>query len=498
MEVTLIIYVLIFDEINLFRSLYWVELSKNDRGVIMQSDLFGNNIVPFFNHMEDCSCPYHPLVRPVITIDNTDPHNLVLYWVSLEGNLHIADLDGCVCNSILSLAEDNALPATSLTVDQTYIYWSNAQDDKLYYIDKVYIYENEIQEFPMGNSRTIRALGQSLQPYPNSECLVPYQTTYKVTQVSKTATSITIKLPEPVTQFACAKFNLPATLYTIYVTCCIEDTSDDCDSQCNLKFQTYDSEVTIHKLKPYTKYKFTLTVSNYYVNTDYLNLDTNGVILRTAAGAPSKPQNVTVQPLTPTLAAVQWMPPKILNAEAVRYEVHWRSVQLVNGVRPKAEQLIKHTERPKDGCFSAMLNSLLPGHEYLVYVRAYPAQFNDTFSQSEEQALKMFPEPNNLTLTNASVNAINISWLPHDKLTSTYALQYTQVGLEKWKLALNYTYNKDKVAFLISNLQSRTLYKFRLFLKYRNYSEPFIWPDDSRFTFQTLGNITKKFFYLFL
>jgi len=51
-------------------------------------------------------------------------------------------------------------------------------------------------------------------------------------------------------------------------------------------------------------------------------------------------------------------------------------------------------------------------------------------------------------------------------------------------------YNKE-IIYHIGNLNSGTLYKFRLILKYPEYEENFTWPADERFIFSTLGKQTK-------
>lgn len=213
----------------------------------------------------------------------------------------------------------------------------------------------------------------------------------------------------------------------------------------------------------------------------------SGVVLRTGAGVPTAPENVTVEALTPTLAVVYWMPPKILNAAAVRYEVHWRLDTLINGARPKGEQLITDTEHTADGRFFTLLEPWLPDQKYLVFVRAYPAHFSNVYSESPGQEVKMFPEPNNLTLTGVTVNSLNVSWVPSVNLTIKYTLEYKDVAVESWRIANDSKVDKDRVTYFIRNLQPRTLYKFRLLLRYPSHKKDFVWPTDGRFTFQTLG-----------
>ncbi|XP_015585702.1 proto-oncogene tyrosine-protein kinase ROS isoform X3 [Cephus cinctus] len=478
--------VLKLDILPLFGILYWVEQTKYDRGVMMQSDLNGKNIQPFFNHNEDCSCPYRPTVLPVMAIDDTDPQNPVIYWVSREGHLNIADIDGCVCNLVINQEYERGLPPTSLTVDKMNVYWSSMLTDRIYFVNKLYPDVRGIREFYLSNVTSMKAIGKSLQSYPPSDCLVPTGEENKIEEISKTASSIKIRLPEPLSHVGCESYHLPGTLYSILVKKCMEDEDFPCEGSYKMKFETFEREIVIPNLKPFSKYRFDLGLRNHY---GYVEASQSTVILWTEAGAPTTPENVTVQALTPTLAAVYWMPPKILNGAEVRYEVHWRSIRLVNGVRQKGEQLIKSTEAPANGLFWAMLQPLLPGQEYVVYVRAYPANVSDAYSESAGDVVKMYPEPSNLTLTGVSVNSLNVSWTPTVNLTISHVLEFTTVGLEKWQVAKSPKILTDCVEYYIDGLQPRTLYKFRLILKYPTYEEDFIWPSDARFTFQTLGDV---------
>ena len=425
-----------------------------------------------------------------MAVDNTDTQTPVIYWISQEGHLNIAGIDGCICNLVLSPGFNNGLPPNSLTVDKINVYWSSSTNDKINYINKLYPDEQDIRTFYLDNLRSIKATGKSIQPYPVSDCLIFNQVVYNCEEISKTATSITVKLPPPKPLIGCEAYNLPGTLYTIYISQCLENDPNKCESSDKIKLQTYKREIEVKNLKPFTKYRFKLALSNYYGDAESLSLEFGpGVVLRTAAGAPTTPENVTVEALTPTLAAVHWLPPKKLNAAAVRYEVHWRSVRQVNGVRQKGEQLIKNTEKPTDGKFTAMLKPLLPGQDYLVYVRAYPAHFSDAYSESPGKIVTMYPEPFNVKLTGVSVNALNLSWVPTENLTVSHVLEYTNVGLEKWQVANDSVINGNQIEYRIRGLLSRTLYKFRLLLRYPTYEQDFIWPTDSGFTFETLGKL---------
>lgn len=455
----------------------------------MRSDLNGENVQPFFESGSRCSCPDRPSVIPAMTIDKTNIQRPVMYWISLEGHLNVADIHGCYCNVVMSAITSGGLLPISLTVDKIHVFWTVLTKDQIYFSKKEYpSYTNKtnipktfVKSFTfLPNVRSIKAFGKSLQPYPTVNCLIPRQLPYNAEKIRETTNSITVKLPTPVFDYeVCEKYNLPTTLYTIYASQCLNE-----DNKCErIKMQTYEQQYEIRNLKPFTKYKIKLALNNSYGNLDI----SDGVVLRTGVGTPGRPENLTVQVLTPTLMAVYWTPPKVLNSAAVIYEVHWRSTRLINGVRQKGERLIKDTERMADSRFFTTLQPLLPGEEYAVYVRVYPVHFNEFHNESFNRSVQMYPEPNNLTLSGASMNSLNISWVPSQNLTIGYILEYKDVALEEWQNTTKVNTKKDRMTYCIEGLQPRTLYKFRLVLRYPVYKKNFIWPTDGRFTFQTLG-----------
>lgn len=457
----------------------------------MQSDLEGKNVQYFFgSNGSTCTCPQRPSISTLM-IDKTNIQKPIMYWISSNGRLNVADIyiTGCACNMVLR----ESFATAALTVDKMNIYWSNETNDQIYFLRKEQSFiaskENaskpEVKSFYLPNVRRIRALGKSLQPYPIAKCLMPRQTDYNVERVSETANSIVVSLPEPSSEDGCLKYNLPTTQYTIQVSHCSKNDPSKCEE---IRVQTYERRHEIKNLKPFTEYKLKLALSNFYTDLLSMKLEFGvDVTLKTSAGKPSMPQNVTVQALTPTLAAVYWMPPKTLNSAVVHYEVHWRSLSLENGVRHKGDRLIKRPERTADGRYFTTLQPLRPGKDYLVYVRVYPAHFNDFYNESRSQIIRMYSEPNNLTMSGVSVNSMNISWTPSVNLTVGYMLEYKDVAIEEWLIARYVEMNESQVTYRVENLQPRTLYKFRLRLKYPMHKEDFIWPSDGRFTFQTLG-----------
>ncbi|KAJ8678681.1 hypothetical protein QAD02_014468 [Eretmocerus hayati] len=472
-------------------TLFWIELSTSDLGYIIQSDLSGENVQPFFNHTEDCSCPFRPTVQPVFTVDNADPSSPVIYWVSAEGELQITDVEGCSCSLVLKDGTNRGLPPTSLTTDKTNIYWSDISTGKIHYMDKNKFTENSIiQEYPIDNVRNIEAIGRSLQPYPDSDCLMPQRAAYSLEQISRTATSITLRLPDPKAYLGCEKYNLPATLYTIDVFKCIKQESKRklearCAFEKATRYQTYWKEFEVKSLEPFTEYQFKLTLANFYGDKELSDVDQDGPgkVFRTGAGTPSQPQKVRVRPLTPELGTVEWEPPKIWNAEFLRYKVLWRSTKLVDGVISSGEKMVS------DGQMTTHLRPLKPGQEYLVYVRAYPENVTDIYSESDESFLSMYPEPNNITLVAASSDALNISWVPMEDFILNYTMQFANKDTDDWQAVHPYMDQNGVVIYQVSGLLSDEYYKFRILLRYRDHTENFVWPLDDKFTFHTLEDI---------
>ncbi|XP_011687300.1 PREDICTED: proto-oncogene tyrosine-protein kinase ROS isoform X2 [Wasmannia auropunctata] len=471
-------------------SLYW-----NEGSAIMQSDLEGKNVQYFFrNNSSACTCPqrYLQSLISTLTIDKTNIKKPMMYWISSNGRLNVADIYGCECNVILQ-ASFKTPALTYLTVDKMNIYWSNETEDQIYFLKKEHSFvadkENsskpEVKSFYLPNVRQIKAFGKSLQPYPTAMCLRPRQINYNVERVSETADSILVSLPEPSPEHGCHRYSLPTTLYRINVSHCLKNEEP---SKCEeLTVKTYERRFEIKRLRPFTEYKLKLALTNLYV--DMLSTPKFGadVVLKTSAGRPSRPENVTVEALTPTKAAVYWMPPQLLNSAMVSYEVHWVSpIYSQDGVRPKGEQLVTDLKRTADGRFFMILQPLSPGQKYVVSVRVYPADFYNLYNDSHGQDLYMYSEPNNLTMNGVSMNSMNISWTPSVNLTLDYLLEYQDVATEEWQVARHAEANGSEVVYHIKGLQPRTSYKFRLRLKYK---EDFIWPSDERFTFQTLGDV---------
>ncbi|CAL1674591.1 unnamed protein product [Lasius platythorax] len=320
---------------------------------------------------------------------------------------------------------------------------------------------------------------------------------YRVEEVTITANSIVVSLPEPIPNDGCKKYNLATTIYTIsvsYLTCL----DNGFTMLGEFKERTYKRTYKIQNLTPFTEYTLKLALSNFYFDKLSMGLQFSADVKLSTTGKLNAPEDVTIQVRTPTMAIVYWMPLKKLNCVAINYEVHWilaSDVSFPNGTRKITsqhdKQLVNQPEHTLDGKFFTTIWSLLPGQKYLIYVRVYPTNFNNSFTDSLSKIIYMYSEPNNLVLSGVSINGMNISWIPSVISMIHYELEYKNDAMRKWQIANNTEVNNGKVTYYIKNLLPRSKYKFRLILRYPEYMEDFVWSPDERFTFQTLGKQMK-------
>ncbi|XP_072756796.1 proto-oncogene tyrosine-protein kinase ROS-like isoform X2 [Anoplolepis gracilipes] len=494
--------------------LYWIEKnerneSSSDYNKIMQSNLNGKNIKPFLKN-NSCSCSYKKQLGKVffMQVDYTNVDKPLMYLICEESknfSLIATDIYGCSCNLILTV-QNNEIDFLSLTIDKINFYLYDYKT-RVYILKKKYAlldskenakkYVQKVDNLDKSVNDVI-ALSNSLQTYPPTKCLVPdiKEFQFKVINFLKekattTNYSIVLNIPESIPIDGCKKYNLPTTMYIIsvrYQTCLNNDPDE-------FYMKTYERFYEIRNLTPFTTYTLKFALTNLYVDKLSMKLQFGeDIILKTKLIKPNTPENVTVQVLTPTLAIVYWMLPDNINCMEVNYEVHWRSVSFTSGTQKGITRdeynihFFNNSERMVDGKFFMKRIPLMPGQEYLIYVRVYPVNFSNLVTDSLKKSVYMYPEPNNLILSGSSINSINISWNLSDNITH-YTLKYKQNQMQKWEIAKNTETNNYTVEYYIENLLPGTLYKFRLILRYCNFEEEFIWPSDGEFTFETQGSI---------
>lgn len=469
----------------------WNKTSNQHNIALLDLDEKNTQIIQR-NTSNICTCSLNMSQPFYMEIENTNTKKPLLYLL-FEDSFIVADISICNCNLILQ-AKNIGIYFSFLKIDKTNIYISSttfrlivlkkkyalleSKDNALKYIQMI--------QYPyVSTSLHIFNAFKSLQTYPPTRCLIPDEKFYTIEVV--TENSIIVNLPESVPKSGCKKYNLPTTIYTIYVSHCSDNNFNKTEK---FNVQMYERYYEIKNVTPLTEYKLTLTLSNFYFDRLSMKPFSSTQSIKTKPGKLNAPENVTVQALTPTVAAVHWMPPKKLNCIAVIYKVYWESIILMDDLQQKGEQFINTPKRIADGRFFTKIQLSLPIQGYLIYVRVYPANFSDFYNDSSSKIIQIYSEPNNISLSRVNVNSMNISWTSNieQNLKVFCALEYKNVAIERWQITdfIKTKYNKE-VVYHIENLQPGTSYKFRLILKYPEYEEIFIWPADERFTFSTIG-----------
>lgn len=70
-------------------------------------------------------------------------------------------------------------------------------------------------------------------------------------------------------------------------------------------------------------------------------------------------------------------------------------------------------------------------------------------------------------------------------LLRRYDIQYHEAGSGIWNNILKST--EDSSYYFVDHLLPKTYYVFRVSLVYPYSPEPYIWPPDERFTYESLG-----------
>ncbi|XP_045468365.1 proto-oncogene tyrosine-protein kinase ROS isoform X2 [Harmonia axyridis] len=480
------------------RKLYWIEVEDKTYYRLMESDIDGNNIIQFFSRFErtkrfinddskeDCNCPLNPSIESSFSIDHSNITQKPLFTFIDHNSKNIlsADKDGCRCDIIANHSTvGNYLPVQKIKSDFGSLYWTNQERGNLYVLRR--------QKEPSVVSREVRALdisifGHHIQPHPIRDCLAPKQNKESIVILRRRkSSSLQLILPDHQIHANCSSFSLATVQYTL---CYSEDTKncDACVGECQ-KINTFDKELEIKNLEPYTKYKIWVSYGNHFTKLEDRVVGPK-IVLQTAPGAPSKPLNVTATVLNPTLAEVTWMPPLKLNGETVFYEIHWQTEGTRSGVRKKEEQPVQEHQTLENTkkTFKSFLHKLSPNETYTVWVRAY-CETNATSNDSEKVKIVTYPEPSGIHLLNKTSQTMFLSWNISPHIESA-KIQYSSPISDLWLDATRSDQEDDVIYFRVQNLKPKSLYRFRLSLIYEKYKTEFLWPLDSKYTFETLGD----------
>lgn len=202
--------------------------------------------------------------------------------------------------------------------------------------------------------------------------------------------------------------------------------------------------------------------------------------------APSKPLNISVLNLNPTLINVSWLPPEELNGIIIYYEVHWQTDSVVSALRQKGELSVIDSET-----LTTHLNKLAPNETYIIWVRAY-SETNESWTESDRVRITTYPEPDSIGLLNKTAYSIQLSWnmTPY---VENYTVEYAPIASTIWTRASVLQNKNNSVSIGVDKLKPKQHYKFRVILLYKGNTDLYIWPSDTRFTYETNGKSEIKF-----
>ncbi|XP_032516846.2 proto-oncogene tyrosine-protein kinase ROS isoform X1 [Danaus plexippus] len=468
----------------MLRSLYWYEDSNHTGlGNLFTTKLGGSNVTHFFNKRKGCSCPDRPQVARSFVLDMTNNKTSLLWVDPWKNRIYESDILGCNCSLVVDASEKRKygfLP-TSITVDSKYVYWYNSTEKFIFYTNKFKI--SKIEQAKVSLGYKIMALDPGKQPYPPTHCLLPSSQKLLPKFIGHSANSITLHLPhirKPHHE-DCKnlQYELPATEYTIFYRAQIKNISIVCDRDSCPYLTTTSTEVVLNELKPFANYSVMIEATNYYSKLHNVPpVYGMPLIVQTAAEAPTAPKNVTGIVLSPVLARVEWTPDP-----GLWYELHWKTDDSTSLPRRSKEHIFEMSRGR-----SANMTGLSPSTSYTVWVRAH-SRHSAVTADSTPLRLRTRPEPAPLTLRKAEAYRLAVSWPPPTSYPlHSYAVEYTEVSpssQEEWKPCER---NSD-VEWSAPDLQPATRYRFRLHLQYLSNAPPYFWPEDDRFTYETIGDV---------
>ncbi|XP_035904405.1 protein sevenless isoform X2 [Anopheles stephensi] len=335
---------------------------------------------------------------------------------------------------------------------------------------------------------------QQQQRYPPERCLVPVvqHIQYLPELYNNTENSIMLRLPEPERHPDCER-RPPAVRYRI-----MYQLEDEPAADLSVDY-SYEMSRTIGNLRPYTSYRFGITLTNYYLTaglavTERLlsaGVETTEtpkhfmpVVFRTAVGPPSRPEDITALPISPTEAIVSWTPSRQKNSHHVWYEI-WRAEP---GEHKSRQQQLVTDFKMDDTFMTAEIDRLQPNQTYIIWVRAY-SNFH-AYSDSDKFQIQTFPEPGDIQLLSLNSTGIRLRWIPPPNCQK-YKIQYSIAGQHSWTtmydsmvpVSVWYNYYHE-----VNDLLPKTKYLFTVLLYYPYREEPYMWPRDRDILFETMAD----------
>lgn len=140
---------------------------------------------------------------------------------------------------------------------------------------------------------------------------------------------------------------------------------------------------------------------------------------------------------------------------------------------------------------SINITSLLPNQPYNVWVRAYTTE--TLHNQSLPLKIVTLPDPENIQFVSATSKTLTIEWQPYLRALK-YIMACRPIGyddsnaeiiLDSSNQVNSSNVERNGNVLKILNLHPKTQYTFWLSFWFENRTEPYTWPRDERFVFET-------------
>lgn len=320
------------------RRLFWIESESDisNRGELMSLHLDDEKSTAFYDSKNATIL----VTQKTLFLDTFTVGHETILWLNEYNQLMSTNI-----RTRMSIAANFTYQSNMMNLirDSIYVYWTQ---------NNVTFAENLLKQTPNPNENLyqqtlfypLKILPIFRQNYPPLRCLLPPNKTFELPEkkhffhqfdriVVKESTdrSLWLQLPVPKSVENCSFVPMFWKYKIIYTELKNEQLRHCNVNTCNTT-ETSNKWIEIPNLKPYTKYQFQVSVSNYY--TEHLNMTarfTQPDVFQTKTGAPSSPRNVSIKILSPTEIYLSWLPPLEINGPAIQYEIHYKTDNVIKG-----------------------------------------------------------------------------------------------------------------------------------------------------------------------
>lgn len=341
----------------------------------------------------------------LIALDTVSPHETHLIW---EDKNRVFST-GIISRKCRELGHNYQGIEQNFVKDSVRLYWTSND-----HINSKYDFHPKNYSIQVPNIKALLSFYH--QNYPPKHCLIPLQRPkepYTASLDHQTENSVTLILPNPEISGVCEP-HIPTTKYHIFYRSDIREVGGlelTCHHKNCTHITSFENRVRISNLKPYTKYFVQIGITSFYADKDNRTIILGPPFrVLTASGAPSPPQDVHGEVLSPTDVKISWTRPREMNSEKVYYEVHWQTENVNNGVQDRSHQVVVSKRVSNGTAFT--IQDLQPEQKYNIWVRAHST--NTAFSQTDVIRIETFPDPYHIQVENSTSTSLLVSWVPQD------------------------------------------------------------------------------------